>query len=78
MFCIGNGLLMIMDNESSEVMVLSKYLMDFIFGIFYEELFLNLFLFNFFYGVCFICKGLGMVYKVDMDKVIFDNIKFIN
>lgn len=75
---IGNGLLMIMENESGEVTVLSKHLMDPISGISYEEPSPNSFSFNSPYGACPNCKGLGMVHKVDMDKVIPDNTKSIN
>lgn len=75
---IGNGLLMIMDNDSGEVTVLSKHLMDPISGISYEEPSPNSFSFNSPYGACPNCKGLGMVHKVDMDKVIPDKAKSIN
>lgn len=75
---IGNGLLMIMENESGEVTVLSKHLMDPVSGISYEEPSPNSFSFNSPYGACPNCKGLGMVHKVDMDKVMPDNTKSIN
>jgi len=75
---IGNGLLMIMENESGEVTVLSKHLMDPVSGISYEEPSPNSFSFNSPYGACPNCKGLGMVHRVDMDKVIPDDTKSIN
>lgn len=75
---IGNGLLMIMDSEEQEVTALSKHLMDPISGISYEEPSPNSFSFNSPYGACPSCKGLGMMHKVDMEKVIPDDSKSIN
>lgn len=75
---IGNGLLMIMDSEEEEVTALSKHLMDPTSGISYEEPSPNSFSFNSPYGACPNCKGLGMMHKVDMEKVIPDDTKSIN
>jgi excinuclease ABC subunit A len=75
---IGNGLLMIMDSEEKDVTALSKHQMDPVSGISYEEPSPNSFSFNSPYGACPSCKGLGMVHKVDMEKVIPDDTKSIN
>ncbi|MEZ5040934.1 MAG: excinuclease ABC subunit UvrA [Saprospiraceae bacterium] len=75
---IGNGLLMVMEHDATDVTMLSKHLMDPISGISYEEPSPNSFSFNSPYGACPNCKGLGMMHKVDMDKVIPDDTKSIN
>ncbi len=75
---MGNGLIMMMDSESNEVFPYSKHLMDAETGISYEEPSPNAFSFNSPYGACPTCKGLGLVHKVDMEKVIPDDTKSIN
>ena len=47
-------------------------------GISYEEPSPNAFSFNSAYGACEECKGLGMLNKVDAEKVIPDDTKSIN
>lgn len=75
---MGNGLIMVMENDSEEMFPYSKHLMDPETGISYEEPSPNAFSFNSPYGACPNCKGLGQVHKVDMDKVIPDDTKSIN
>ena len=75
---MGNGLIMIMENDSDEVSSFSKHLMDPETGTSYEEPSPNSFSFNSPYGACPKCKGLGKINKVDMDKVIPDDTKSIN
>ncbi len=75
---MGNGLIMIMDNDTGLVTPFSKHLMDTETGLSYEEPSPNAFSFNSPYGACPACKGLGEVQKVDLDKVIPDDKKSIN
>ncbi len=75
---MGNGSMLIMDHESGDLSGFSKHLMDPESGISYEEPSPNTFSFNSPYGACQQCNGLGMVNKVDMDKVIPDYNKSIN
>ncbi len=75
---LGNGLIMIMDATTEEVFPFSKNLMDAENGISYEEANPNSFSFNSPYGYCPNCKGLGVVDKVDLEKVIPDDSKSIN
>ena len=66
---MGNGLVFVMNHETQEVSVFSKYLMDPESGISYEEPSPNTFSFNSPYGMCPSCRGLGTVHQVDLDKV---------
>lgn len=75
---MGNGLLFLMNLDTNEVFPFSKHLMDPDSGVSYEEPSPNTFSFNSPYGACPSCKGLGMVNKVDMKKVIPDDSKSIN
>ena len=75
---MGNGLIMILDNDTDEIKSFSKHLMDPESGLSYEEPSPNTFSFNSPYGACPSCNGLGKVNKVDMDKVIPDDSKSIN
>lgn len=75
---MGNGLLFLMNLDTNEVFPFSKHLMDPDSGVSYEEPSPNTFSFNSPYGACPSCKGLGMVNKVDMKKVIPDDTKSIN
>ena len=66
-------------NESDNtIAVYSKQLMCEQTGLSYEEPSPNSFSFNSPYGYCPSCKGLGMIYEVDMDAVIPDKNKSIN
>ncbi|MEL6836157.1 MAG: excinuclease ABC subunit UvrA [Bacteroidota bacterium] len=75
---MGNDLVMIADHEDDRVMAFSKNLMDAESGLSYEEPSPNTFSFNSPYGYCKECKGLGVVNRVDLDKVIPDDTKSIN
>ncbi len=75
---MGNGLIFLMHVDGEEIFPFSKHLMDPDSGVSYEEPSPNSFSFNSPYGACPSCKGLGMVNKVDMNKVIPDENKSIN
>ena len=75
---MGNGLVMVADQDSGEVRSFSRNLMDAENGISYEEPSPNTFSFNSPYGYCPTCKGLGQVNSPDIDKVIPDRTKSIN
>ncbi len=75
---LGNGFIMILDLGTEEVKPFSKHLMDPETGLSYEEPSPNTFSFNSPYGTCPDCKGLGLVNKVEMDKVIPDDSLSIN
>ncbi|MDI3322617.1 excinuclease ABC subunit UvrA [Pinibacter soli] len=60
-------------NTASKEASYSKQLMCEDTGISYEEPSPNSFSFNSPYGACPVCKGLGTVYQVSMDKIIPDN-----
>jgi excinuclease ABC subunit A len=75
---MGNGLVMLLDDESGAVTTYSKHLMDPETGLSYEEPSPNTFSFNSPYGACPTCKGLGQLNKVDLQKVIPDPSRSIN
>ncbi len=75
---MGNGLVMIQDVETDEVLPFSKALMDPKTGLSYEEPSPNTFSFNSPYGACPECRGLGEVNTVDLDKVMPDKSLSIN
>ncbi|MCB0636964.1 MAG: excinuclease ABC subunit UvrA, partial [Lewinella sp.] len=75
---MGNGLVMVADHDSDQLVTLSKNLMDAESGISYEEPSPNSFSFNSPYGACPHCKGLGVINKVDPEKIIPDDSKSIN
>lgn len=75
---LGNGLVFILDHELNQLTALSKHLMDTDSGLSYEEPSPNTFSFNSPYGACPTCNGLGMINRVDIDKVIPDPGKSIN
>lgn len=66
----GDGLLMVLDNETGEIKHFSKRLMCPVTGISYSDPAPNNFSFNSPQGVCQRCKGLGYVNKIDIEKVI--------
>lgn len=68
----GDGLMMILDNESGEAKYFSKRLMDPITGIAYKDPAPNIFSFNSPEGACPHCKGLGVIDEIDLKKVIPD------
>ena len=68
----GDGLIMILDNESGEAKFFSKRLMDPVTGIAYKDPAPNIFSFNSPEGACPHCKGLGVIDEIDLKKVIPD------
>ena len=66
----GDGLIMVMDNDTGEAKFFSKRLMCPTSGIAYKDPASNIFSFNSPEGACPKCKGLGYVDEIDMDKVI--------
>ncbi len=74
----GNGVIMILDNDTNKVVQYSKLLMCPESGLSYEEPSPNTFSFNSPYGSCPHCKGLGELSEADLDRVIPDNTKSIN
>ncbi len=75
---MGDGFILILEDDSGQVHPFSKHLMDPDSGISYEEPSPNTFSFNSPYGACPECNGLGQVNQVDMAKVIPDDTKSIN
>jgi excinuclease ABC subunit A len=69
---LGNGLIFILMNDSGKVVQYSRQLMCEDSGISYEEPSPNTFSFNSPYGACQVCKGLGSVYRVDLERIIPD------
>lgn len=75
---LGQGLLMIQDTDSGVTTTLSKFLMDPAGGISYNEPSPNSFSFNSPYGACPSCNGLGVLTRVDINKMVPDPQKSIN
>ncbi len=88
---LGNGILKVglvesVENNSTNtthstnqhIKTFSKFLMDPVSGVSYEEPSPNTFSFNSPKGYCPHCKGLGQVAEADMEKVIPDNTKNLN
>lgn len=69
----GEGLIMILDNESMSIKYYSKRLMCPTTGISYSDPAPNNFSFNSPQGACQYCKGLGTVSDIDLKKVIPDD-----
>ncbi len=74
----GKDLMFLLDADKNTVTQYSKQLMCAETGLSYEEPSPNTFSFNSPYGACPKCKGLGSVYRVNMNEVIPDNTKSIN
>ncbi len=68
----GDGLIMILDNDSGEAKFFSKRLMCPTTGMAYSDPAPNNFSFNSPQGACPRCKGLGVINSIDMSKVIPD------
>ncbi|MDE5571503.1 MAG: excinuclease ABC subunit UvrA, partial [Prevotella sp.] len=66
----GDGLVMILDNETGTVKHFSRRLMCPTTGISYSDPAPNTFSFNSPQGACPRCKGLGYINEIDLDKVI--------
>ncbi len=69
---MGKGLLFILVNDEAEVAQFSRQLMCLDTGVSYEEPSPNAFSFNSPYGACPVCKGLGSIYRVNMESIIPD------
>lgn len=67
---VGDGLIMILDNDSNGAKYFSKRLMCPTTGMAYSDPAPNNFSFNSPQGACPKCKGLGVINEIDMDKVI--------
>ena len=68
----GQGIVMIMDNDTSDVKFYSRHLMCPTTGISYNEPAPHNFSFNSPQGACTKCNGLGVIPQLDMDKIIPD------
>ena len=68
----GDGLVMILDADTSEIRHYSKRLMDPATGLSYSEPAPHNFSFNSPHGACPKCKGLGQVNLLDMSKIVPD------
>ena len=66
----GDGLIMILDQDTDKIKHFSKRLMCPTTGISYSEPAPNNFSFNSPQGACPHCKGLGVINQIDLDKVI--------
>ena len=69
---LGEGMVMVLDAENEGIRHFSKRLMDPLTGLSYSEPAPHNFSFNSPYGACPKCKGLGMVNRLDMDKIVPD------
>ena len=69
----GKGIMLVEDLETKELAFFSKYLMDPVSGISYNEPAPHTFSFNSPHGACSKCKGLGVVSDIDIKKIIPDN-----
>lgn len=74
----GEGLVMILDNDTNEAKFFSKRLMDPVSGLSYKDPAPNIFSFNSPEGACQRCQGMGRVSVIDIDKVIPDKSKSIH
>ena len=68
----GDGVIMVMDKDSGQLRYFSRRLMCPTSGISYNEPAPHNFSFNTPKGACPTCKGLGMVNRIDIDKIIPD------
>ena len=75
---VGEGLIMIYDEESKEVRHFSRNLMCPVTGISYSEPAPHNFSFNSPHGACPRCKGIGEINNIDSNKIIPDKNKSIH
>lgn len=68
----GNGIIMLLEQNSENVRYFSKMLMCPTSGISYDEPAPHNFSFNSPHGACPHCKGLGVVNQIDMEKIVPD------
>jgi len=66
----GKGVSMVLDSDTNEVQFFSRFLMDPVSGISYDEPAPNIFSFNSPYGACPKCNGLGTISQIDISKII--------
>lgn len=66
----GNGIMMILDVDTDEARYFSRMLMCPTTGISYDEPAPHNFSFNSPHGSCPVCKGLGTIHNIDMEKII--------
>ena len=74
----GKNFIMVMDADGKSIFNYSKKLMCLDTGLSYEEPSPNTFSFNSPYGACPRCKGLGVVYEVNLETLMPDKQKTIN
>lgn len=74
----GNGYLLVADENNKNITPYSRFLMDPVSGISYDEPQPNTFSFNSQYGSCENCEGLGEVAEVNMEFIIPDKKLSIN
>lgn len=75
---IGKGIMMVSDDTGKKVSHYSRYLMDPVSGISYDEPQPNTFSFNSPYGYCTTCEGLGVISDIEESAIIPDRKKSIN
>lgn len=75
---IGKGTLVLLDNTTNQIHHYSKFLMDPISGISYDEPQPNTFSFNSPYGACTVCDGLGVKSIIDEKTIVPDKKLSIN
>jgi excinuclease ABC subunit A len=68
----GDGVMMVLDNDSNEPRFFSRHLMDPVSGLSYNEPAPHTFSFNSPQGACPYCNGLGEVSSIDEEKLIPD------
>lgn len=68
----GDGVVMLLETGSNEVRYFSKLLMCPTTGISYDEPAPHHFSFNSPQGACPVCKGIGIIHKIDIEKIIPD------
>lgn len=73
----GKGNMMLLANENNEIFHFSKFMMDPVSGLSYDEPQPNTFSFNSPYGACQRCDGLGFISDIDIDTIIPDKTKSI-
>jgi len=75
---MGKGTMMVLDATEQTLHLFSKFLMDPVSGLSYDEPNPNTFSFNSPYGACAHCEGLGEIAEVSESRVIPDPSKSIN
>ncbi|HEY8401501.1 MAG TPA: excinuclease ABC subunit UvrA [Cytophagaceae bacterium] len=70
----GKGVIMVLEHKGKgeKIHFFSKFLMDPVSGIAYDEPAPNMFSFNSPYGACPVCNGLGQVEEITIDSIIPD------